>query len=231
MIATITGSIVGQAASDVILPALGDRFMDEDLTPYERFEQRYAEGRIPWDDVEPPPEIKAAVAELPAGRALDLGCGYGRAAIYLARHGWEVDGVDFIPRAIEVARSRAEEAGVGERAHFHVGSAAELGHLDPPYHLAVDVGCMHSFDEETLAVYRDELSRLLAPDALYMLFVHLRDERDEPGRDDGPRGIAEEAVRALFADAFRLERFEEGLTQAEDRPPWRSCWFWYRRLP
>ena len=37
----------------------------------------------------------AAASSLPPGRALDLGCGYGRTAILLAQHGWRVDGVDF----------------------------------------------------------------------------------------------------------------------------------------
>jgi SAM-dependent methyltransferase len=204
--------------------------MDQDSaeqTPFERFLHRYAEGQIPWDEDDPPPEIIAAAAEMPAGRALDLGCGYGRAAIYLARHGWQADGVDFIPQAIAEARRRAEQAGVGDRARFHVGSAADLGHLDPPYQLAVDVGCMHSFDEATLVAYREQLLRLLAPGGRYLLFARLMG--DEPADEDAPRGIPEAAVRALFAQGFRLERFEDGWTETEDRPPWRSGWFWFRR--
>ncbi|HEY3611941.1 MAG TPA: class I SAM-dependent methyltransferase [Pseudonocardiaceae bacterium] len=47
---------------------------------------------------------------LPPGRALDLGCGSGRHAIYLARNGWEVTGVDLVRDAVESARQKAEAA-------------------------------------------------------------------------------------------------------------------------
>ena len=49
---------------------------------------------------------------LPAGRALDLACGEGRNAIWLARRGWTVTGVDFSDTAIAKARHLAEKAQV-----------------------------------------------------------------------------------------------------------------------
>ena len=196
--------------------------------PYSRFLERYEAGPVPWDDPQPPPEIIALAAELEPGQALDLGCGYGRVSIYLAQRGWSADGVDFIPRAIEVARERAAAAGVAGLAQFHVASAAELGFLTPPYDLAVDIGCMHSFNELMLRGYRSGLMRLLRPGGLYVLFAHLRDE-DEPVIDDGPRGIPERVIRELLVDGFELERVEHGVTQVEGRPPWNSGWFWYRR--
>lgn len=194
---------------------------------FDRFLERYQEGRVPWDDPEPPPEILALAAEMLPGRALDLGCGYGRVAIHLAKLGWIVDGVDFIPKAIEVAQERASAENVAERARFFVASAAELGFLHPPYDLAIDIGCMHSFAEEMLQGYRNELTRLLPPNSLYVLFAHLRDENeDESGR---PSGIPEEAIHSLLQGDFSLEKAEYGITLVEDRPPWNSAWFWFRR--
>lgn len=201
--------------------------MDEQLTAIERFRQRYLEGRVPWDDHEPPPEIKELVEELPPGRLLDLGCGYGRSCVYMVRHGWTADGVDFVPEAIAGAQARAVAAGVSEWVNFHVASAADLGFLEPPYDLAVDIGCMHSFEENDLRSYRDELLRLLPDGGRYVLFAHLRSEAE--ATDEGPRGIPEATIRQLFADGFELERFERGVTQVEDNPPWESGWFWYRR--
>jgi len=46
------------------------------------------------------------LASLPPGRALDLGCGAGRTAIWLARHGWKVTAVDFSDAALAIARSQ-----------------------------------------------------------------------------------------------------------------------------
>ena len=189
-----------------------------------RFTERYANGQVPWDDALPPPEVQDLMATLPAGRALDLGCGYGRTAIYLAQNGWQVDGVDFVPQAIEEAKRRAAAAGALPQIQFHVGSVADLHFVSGPYDLAIDVGCMHSLSASLQQAYRDELLRLLRPDAAYLLFARLHGPDDDP---DGPRGVEEAALRALFAP-FKLQKSELGLTEGEDYS-WRSGWFWYVR--
>jgi SAM-dependent methyltransferase len=194
-------------------------------TIFSQLSSRYEEGRVPWDDPLPPPEVIETTAKLPPGRVLDLGCGYGRASIYLARHHWRVDGVDFIDRAIAEASSRAESAGVSAAVHFHIGQVTDLGFLSGPYDLALDVGCMHSLDDDGLRRYRDSLLRLLRPDGLYLLFAHLRDDTAEvPGR-----GVYEQTIYTIFGPQFTLETVRHGRTQVEDKPAWASAWFWFRR--
>ena len=56
---------------------------------------------------EPDPTVVAEAERLRPGRALDLGCGQGRNAAWLAQHGWDVTGVDFSDVALETARSVA----------------------------------------------------------------------------------------------------------------------------
>ena len=195
----------------------------------EQFAERYALGMIPWDDDLPPPELMTLVEEMTAGRALDLGCGYGRSTIYLARHGWDVDGVDFVPQAIQVAGERAAEAGVADHTRFHAASVADLTFLEGAYDLALDIGCMHAMSETELTSYREGLLRLLPDGAVYLLFAHLRGA-DDADEEDGPRWIEEETLLALFTEDFILERAEYGMTQVEDRPAWRSAWFIFRRV-
>lgn len=189
-----------------------------------RFTERYTNGQVPWDDELPPPEVQTLVATLPPGRALDLGCGYGRTAIYLARHGWQVDGVDFVPQAIAEANSRAAAAGVTQQIQFHVGSVADLHFVDGPYDLAIDIGCMHALGEALQQSYRDDLLRLLRPGARYLLFARLQDEVPP---EEGFSGLAEADVTALFA-SFQLQKREIGLTEGREYN-WRSGWFWYER--
>ncbi len=207
--------------------------MSDQDTAFERFDQRYQDDQVPWDDTLPPPEIMETAERLEPGRALDLGCGYGRAAIYLAENGWYAVGVDFIPKAVAVATERAAASGMADRAQFYQASADDLGFLEGGFDLAIDVGCMHSFTEAMLAGYGQELNRLLKPNATYMLFAHLKDEANEDDIDSEkrPRGIDEVQIMSLMADGFRLERVEYGETQVEDNTPWRSAWYWFKRLP
>lgn len=194
-------------------------------TIFSQLSSRYAEGRVPWDDPLPPPEVIEMAAKLRPGRALDLGCGYGRASIYLAQRHWQVDGVDFIAKAIAEANRRAASAGVAETAQFHLGQVTDLSFLTNSYDFALDVGCMHSLDDDGLSRYRDGLLRLLRPGGLYLLFAHLRDDTAEvPGR-----GVYEQTIHAYFGSHFTLETVRRGLTQVEDKPAWASAWFWFRR--
>ena len=77
----------------------------------EDWDRRYAEVESLWS-AKPNRVLVAEVESLPPGRALDLACGEGRNAIWLAERGWKVTAVDFSRVAIERARASAERAGV-----------------------------------------------------------------------------------------------------------------------
>ena len=194
------------------------------MSVYERMLERYESGQLPWHDALPPPEVMETVASLPVGRALDLGCGPGRASIYLAALGWQVDGVDFIPKAIEMARAAAEEAGVSPT--FHLASVSKLDFLSGLYDFAVDVGCCHTLDDDALRTYHNQLKRLLRPAGRYLLFARLK---DDGAAEDGPSSLEEALLREIFQEGFALDQMTYGHTQAGQNPAWRSAWFWFRR--
>lgn len=193
---------------------------------FDRLLEFYQAGSVPWDQPDPPPEVLAFVPTLPVGRALDLGCGLGRASLYLGRLGWRVDGVDFIPQAVTGATDRARQAGL-DKVHFHLGQATQLDFLVGPYDFALDVGCVHSFAADELQAYHRELLRLLKPGAAYLLFAHLTGAEVEP---EARRWLEEAELHRVFAEGFKLERVEYGQTQVGDQAPWRSAWFWYKRV-
>ena len=187
--------------------------------------QRYAQGRVPWDAPTPPPEVIEIAQALPAGRGLDLGCGYGRSSIHLAQQGWQMDGVDYVPQAVEGAIERAAAADVSGRTRFHVGDVSRLDFLSPAYDLIMDIGCMHSFPDEAYPRYRDGIVRLLREGGTYLLYAKLHN----PDDDHGPHGVEETAVISLFQPPFTLTRIEHGQTRTEDRPAWASTWFWFTK--
>lgn len=199
--------------------------MDDKNETYYRLLERYQSGQVPWDDALPPPEVLQFVPTLPPGRALDLGTGYGRAAIFMAGLGWEVDAVDYLEIALAEAKRRADAAGV--RVNYHLSRVTELDFLSGPYDFVLDVGCMHNLDEPNLRAYHGHLLRLMRPGATFLLFVHLREPDPDP--EARPHGVDEELLQSIFAEGFNADRIEYGSTQVEDKPPWPSAWFWFRR--
>jgi SAM-dependent methyltransferase len=77
----------------------------------EDWDRRYAGAENLWS-AKPNRFLVAEVEHLPPGRALDLACGEGQNAIWLAGLGWDVTGVDFSEVAIAKARARAQRDGV-----------------------------------------------------------------------------------------------------------------------
>lgn len=185
---------------------------------------RYAEHQLPWDMELPPPEVMDIVRTVPPGRALDLGCGLGRACIYLAQHGWQCDGVDFVEQAIAAARVRVEQAGVANRIAFYRASVANLDFLQPGYDLLIDVGCLHAQTSDVQQAYARHAARLLKPGGLFLLFAHVRTPADA---GDG-RWMTSDRIQALFQPGFATEHVAGGSTTV-GADTWASTWYWMRR--
>jgi cyclopropane fatty-acyl-phospholipid synthase-like methyltransferase len=176
----------------------------------------------PWDTGVTPPEVVEAVEgsnSLPPGRAIDLGCGTGTNSLYLARHNWQVVGTDIAATAIRQARRKAKGAGLAVK--FYTADVTRLDFLEPPFDLALDIGCFHSINAEDQPRYREQLSRLLRPGACYMLYAF------------GPRqgflmdmGITSDQIQELFQPDFRLLRVEGG---TDPNGP-SSAWYWLERI-
>ena len=173
----------------------------------------YALGLRFWERRGPPAELVELVEgphPLAVGRALDLGCGTGSDSIYLAQHGWEVTGVDMVPRALAIARRKAAAAGV--RPRFVEGDVTRLRELGvgAGYSLLLDFGCFHTLPLDLRGAYVESVSAVAATGATFLLYGFARPPRLAPM----PAGVSLTEVRERFASAWELERADESTAAA-----------------
>src|SRR5260370_11003274 len=92
----------------------------------------------------------------------------------MAAHGWDVTGVEAVPRALREAQRRAKAAGV--KVDFRLGDVTRLGDLglEPGYSLLHDFGCYHGLKAAERARYAEGVTPLAVTGAsLYMMeFTH-----------------------------------------------------------
>ncbi len=156
----------------------------------QRWDERYATQAPPSvDAVGPPPFLAPHADVLPAaGRALDLACGPGLAAAWLAMRGLRVEGFDVSPVAVARARELARRAGVSDRCRFEVVDFDDGLPAGP----SVDVILCHRFRDRRLD---HAIIERLAPGGLLAMAV-----LSEVGAAPGPfRAVAGE-LPAAFAE-------------------------------
>jgi SAM-dependent methyltransferase len=141
------------------------------------FRAMYRLGFKPWDTGVPPPELKNLIEGPEArrpGRALDLGCGTGTNAIYMAQHGWDVVGIDFVPRAVDMAHAKVEASDVKPR--IILGDVTKLDQLGvgDGFSLAFDLGCLHSIPDSRRDAYAMGLTHVTVTGADFLVFGFYR---------------------------------------------------------
>ena len=182
------------------------------------FDLRYRLGLAPWDTGISPPELLTLLNDLPAGRALDLGCGTGTNAVTMAQRGWQVVGVDFSPLALARARRRAR--GLSPAPQFLLGDVTRLEGIAGPFDLALDIGCYHALSPEGQARYVQALASRLPAGSTYLLYAILR------GTDSSTETRpTREELTAAFRPRFALRSAEDGRDRG--RP---STWLHWQRL-
>ena len=187
------------------------------------FRLAYRRGFTPWDSGVPPPELVELIEgarRIPAGRALDLGCGTGTTTVYMASKGWDATGIDFVPRAIRRARARSEAAGVP--VALLVGDVTQLHKLpiEPGFDLLFDQGCFHSLPAGAQAPYSREITRMARSGATYLLYA-FGPQADRPS-PFFPKGVSPDNVRSRFPD-FEMIDARPGTD------PFNSHWYTLRR--
>jgi SAM-dependent methyltransferase len=168
--------------------------------------------QLPWHRPEPPSMLQKAVTQRKEkGLALDIGCGAGSNAIYLAKQGYNVTGIDFIDKALEYARSRATQ----EDVQIELLKADILKwDCDNNFDLILDYGCLHGMRGEERLTYRKRLLNWLVSDGDYVL-SHFEKRHFLDWRPVGPR----RKTRRDVIDFFAPELVEQDFSKEKSKSP------------
>ena len=161
-------------------------------------------GFTPWEHAATHPPAARHIAALfereeqgrqpPYGRALDLGCGRGQWSVTLAQRGWDVTGVDLVPRALHVARVRASDAGVKVRVVQGDVTALRDAGVGSGFRLVWDFGTVHGLTAAQRQAVGRKVSALATDDATILMLVW------GPGRRGPlPRGVSRRDLEDAFA--------------------------------
>ena len=186
-----------------------------------RFEERYKTGDTPWDYGEADVNLIDMVIQRPISKckALDVGCGTGDNAIWLAQQHFEVTGCDISQTAIKKAKEKASTSNVN--CSFKVADFLNDRVPGSPFGFVFDRGCLHSFDtdEERKQFAKNAASHLEEGG----LWLTLAGNADEQGREVGPPQLtAEELVAAVepYFEIISLAASHFGCNQLDPPKAW-----------
>ena len=164
--------------------------------PRPDWNERYQVGETPWDSGEPDQHLVEFLrsGSIGPGQALDVGCGTGTNALWLASHGFTVLGIDISSAAID--RARAKAGTTATNCQFAVGDFLRDKVSDDAFDLGFDRGCFHVFDKaEDRARFAERIALLLKPDGKWLSLIG---STEGPERDYGPpRRSALDVIRAI----------------------------------
>lgn len=169
---------------------------------------------IPWNIEAPPGTLVELIKNERVKRCktIDLGCGAGNYAIYLASVGFDVTGVDIAPTAIEIAKENAKRQGI--KCTFVVADVlGDLEEVKETFDFAYDWQLLHHIFPEQRKKYVENVHRILAPRGKYLSVCF--SEKDPQFGGSGkyretPLGTilyfsSEDELRDLFKPYFNIK--------------------------
>jgi SAM-dependent methyltransferase len=170
----------------------------------ELWEERYRSHTSVWSG-RPNPQLVAEASELPAGAALDVGCGEGADALWLASRGWDVTAVDFATTALRRGADHAAALGVEVAASVD-WVHADLTAWEPPreHFDLVSAQFMHLPPMDRQALFT-RLAAAVAPDGTLLIVGHHPSDLETTvrrPRDPGLLYTAEEIADDLDSVAW-----------------------------
>lgn len=194
--------------------------------------------KIPWN-MEQPPEVLVDLVEsgrVKPCRALDLGCGAGNYAVYLAGRGFDVFGVDISPTAIGMAEENARKRGLSCR-FIAADVLGDLHEVEGTFDLVYDWELLHHLYPEQREQYVRNVRRKLRPGGSYLSLCFSEQDPQFGGRGKyrkTPLGTtlyfsSEEELRKLFEPHFEIQEIRTVEVRGKYAPHLAVCSFMRRR--
>jgi cyclopropane fatty-acyl-phospholipid synthase-like methyltransferase len=177
-----------------------------------KWEEQYKNTleRLPWDIGSPAPELQAAFDELALGGkvVLEIGCGTGTNAIWMAQQGCRVVATDISPTAIAAAKGKAKESSVN--VDFKVADIVQacpvpLGSVN----FAFDRGVFHVMEAEGRSLFVKRVAEALERGGFWLCLAGSKDEERKDGEEGPPQLKASEIADVVEPDfeIHKLSRF------------------------
>lgn len=125
--------------------------------------------KIPWNIVTPPNDLVELIenGKVKPCKTIDLGCGIGNYALYFARKGFDVTGIDISPSAIKVAKENAKKN--GDKCCFLTADVlGELNEVSETFDFGYDWEMLHHIFPEKRKKYVENVYRILNPKGKYL---------------------------------------------------------------
>ena len=180
----------------------------------------------PWDNKAPSESVIAwETGGWVHGDVLDIGCGLGDNAVYLAQNGHTVTGLDISPTALITAERRAKHAGVDVK--FAVADSTKLDGYTDAFDTVIDSGLFHSLDDDGRGSYAAAVHRATRAGATLLLSCF--SDSNPVGEEPRP-AVSEATLRDVLGDAgWDIQSLEPATVPGELDGAQVEMAFWYLR--
>ena len=189
---------------------------------YQQLQQQAAEG---WNTQQIAQDnwLKVARAlqnrQIAKGRILEVGCGEGNLTRLVAQQGYETDGIDISPTAIQWAKGQNE--GMSRQPNFRVGSVLALPYQDEMFEVIIDGLCLHCIIGSDRNLFLTEVYRVLKSQGVLIVMTKCGNPKRADYPFDGVSrckvvdgvavrywGLAETIRREVEGAGFAVNRWE-----------------------